>query len=189
MALAAPLDRRAAPRVDFQGRVEVAPRASASRLSASSVNLSEGGICVRLEETLELHARVLLRMFAAGAQKPLECAGQVAWVVQRLDLRAAPPFLYDVGVQFLKPSSRLRQWLVRTGLGRRPAAPRAAGGRLQPAAVRGRWYVPSLEKESSARMAWHLVIRVDGAPCFSCRYPTQREAREAWRQFQRRAGM
>ncbi|MBI3087792.1 MAG: PilZ domain-containing protein [Candidatus Omnitrophica bacterium] len=168
------IEHRRAPRVDVQGRVEIEPRASNSRLApagrstrkpalaASSVNLSEGGICVRLEEMLELHARVTLRMFVERAQKPLQCAGQVTWVVQRLDLRTTPPFLYDVGFRFLNPSGRLRHWVSRTGVGRRPAAGRAASGWLQPATVRGRGYAPSLEKESSARMPWHLVVRRGG---------------------------
>jgi hypothetical protein len=188
MALTTLVEHRKAPRVDFQGRVEIQQRAPKSRLAASSVNLSGGGICVRLEEMLELHARVILRMFAERAQKPLECAGQVTWVIQRLDLRTTPPFLYDVGFRFLNPSGRLRQWVSRAGVGMRPAAARAASSRLQPTTVRGRGYVPSLEKESSSRMPWHLVVRVDGAPCFSRRYATRREARGAWEQFQRRAG-
>lgn len=177
------------PRHEFRGRVELELGSSGrptpqARLETNSLNVSEGGICLRLERTLDLHSRVLLRLFAQPRKPPLECAAQVAWVVQRLDLRDAPPFVYDIGLEFIDPSSRIRQVVL--GL---DAAPKSSGVRLSrrllPSTIRGRSYVPQLQQESESEHRWHLVVTVDGTPCFSRRFASQREAFQAWERFKR----
>jgi hypothetical protein len=102
MALKTIEDRRRAPRLDLQARVEIGLLSRQARLTVRSVNLSEGGLCVRLREALEVRSRVRLRVFPSPSERPLQCAGRVSWVVQRLDLRDAPPFLYDVGLEFVQ---------------------------------------------------------------------------------------
>jgi len=188
-------ERRRAPRVEFQGRVEIDlpdPRGARQagvlnprgRLEASSVNLSERGVCVRLQEILEIRSCVRLRLFAPPHKRPLECAGRVAWVIQRLDLRDAPPYLYDVGVEFLDPPTRVRRFASRVGIALRPSGEKTTRGiLLKPATIKGRLYVPWLERQSSPHPCWHLIVRVEGVPCFSGRYPSQQEAMKAWEQF------
>ena len=180
-------ERRTALRVELPGRVEIAVPHLPTRLEASSLNLSERGICVRLQETLEVRSDVRLRLFVEAARRPVECDGRVAWVVQRLDLRDAPPFLYDVGLEFVKPSPRLRQFAARIGVLLRPSrsAP-TQNGLLQPVTIRQRCYVPRLKQEPAGIDRWHLVVTVDGAPCVSARCASTREAIESWQRFKRR---
>lgn len=193
-------ERRKIARVDFRGRVEIAaltpPSAGRSPLVAASselgpadsINLNEEGMCLRLQRELSIHAHVALRLFAEEHKRPFECTGRVAWVMQRLDLRDAPPFLYDIGVHFINPSSRLRGFASDLGLHMRAAggSTASAKARLEPAMIRQRCYVPQVEQESTSPRRWHLVVTVDGAPCFSQRFASRREADDAWEDFQRR---
>ena len=180
-------DRRHIPRVDTRARVEINLLQPSFRLEANSINLSEGGMCVRIQKSLEISSRVRMRLFPTEAARPLLCAGRVAWVVQRLDLRDIPPFLYDVGLEFVDPSRALRQFAAGAGValkssGRRPSRASA----LQAAVIRGRQYIPKLEKDPSSSTSWHLVVQVEGTPCFSHRYSSQRDAIQSWEQFKRR---
>lgn len=186
MTLPTPHDRRRIPRVGFRTRVEINLLHPPSRLEANSVNLSEGGICVRSQESLEISSRVRMRLFPTEAKRPLMCAGRVAWVVQRLDLRDIPPFLYDVGLEFVDPSPALRQLAAQAGIVLKAADRRALrASALQTAVIHGRHYIPKLEKEASSSAPWHLIVRVEGAPCFSHRYPSQRDAIQSWERFKR----
>ena len=193
-------EQRKVARVEFQAHVEIdldqpssskrkaepRPRqaSAAPRLEANSLNLSEHGVCLRLQETLEIRSRIRMRLFPEQAKKPLECAGQVAWVVQRMDLRDTPPFVYDIGVQFIDPPAGLRQLASRVGIDLKALAPAAKQSTLEAVALNSRRYVPLLEREVTTG-TWHLVVRVDGVPCFSHRYPSQREAADGWEQFKR----
>ena len=161
------------------------PRAS----SINSINCSEAGLCLRLEELLEVRSlvRFELQPGHAGAGKPsrsVECTGRVAWVIQRLDLRTNPPFLYDVGIEFVDPPSFIRQWMANSHQAVNAVKPAAAPRAMDSAAIRGRVYVPRLERESTRPARWHLIVSVDGAPCFSARYASERAALLAWNQFQ-----
>lgn len=187
MTLTTPDDRRRIPRIDVRTRVEIDRVRPLSRLEANSVNLSEGGICVRIRESLEVRSRVRMRLFPEEAKRPLRCAGRVAWVVQRLDLRTIPPFLYDVGLEFVDPSPALRQFAAQAGIALKADGRRVSrASALQTAVIHGRQYIPNLEKEASSSIPWHLVVRAEGAPCFSRRYPSQRDAIQSWEQFKRR---
>ena len=177
-------DRRKIPRLGVQARVQVDLLHPKARLEASSVNVSEQGLCLRLQESLEIRAALKLRLFTKHSVRPLECSGRVAWVVQRLDLRPTPPFVYDIGVEFVDPSPRLRLFASsKAGVAlKRPAAALTAHT-LQPAIVQGREYIPRLDREPAS--TWHLVIRLDGLPCFSRRFPSLRAALKAWEEFKR----
>lgn len=160
-------------------------------IPATSVNLSEGGLCVRLENRLEVRAIVRLQVIPGGgvrrSQRPVECAGRVAWIVQRMDLRATPPFLFDVGIEFVDPPPFLRQFLSQRGGHLEAIKPRAARAKaLEPATIRGRQFLPRLERELSHPTRWHLVVSVDDTPCFSGHYPSERAAVADWARFKRR---
>jgi len=63
---------------------------------------------------------------------------------------------------------------------------RAASRRiLEPFLARGRDFTPRLERASSRPPRWHLVVSVDGVPCFSAHYPSERAAIAAWAKFKR----
>ena len=203
------------------GRVEVPPRLAVDllqpdrRLSADAVNISEAGLCLRLEERLEVRSLVNLQLTPsrAGAARNLShlsrlsrahareahareapsrgarairCEGRVAWVIQRLDLRDEAPYLFDVGIEFADPPAFLRRLMI--GRGSRPVSrlPAAHTVSVASAVIRGREYVPRLERRAGARPSWHLIISVDGVPCLSERYLSERAAKAAWEAFRRR---
>lgn len=189
-------ERRKLSRVGFERRVELVVPKLQGRVQASSLNLSEGGLCLRIQETLDIRSSVTLRLFVQSRKKPLECMARVAWIVQRRDLREAPPFLYDVGVEFIDPPARLRAMVSKVGLTLKTApAPRHLTERIngyrvpmtssQPITVHGRCYVPQVNQGPPPDNRWHLVVTVDGAPCFSQRYASGREAQRSWEQFKR----
>lgn len=190
MAVKASTDeRRQAGRVRLQGRVELAVAHKPTPVAGNTVNLSEGGLCVRVEESLDVKSPVTLKLFAQPRSRPVECAGRVAWVVQRLDLRTAPPFLYDIGVEFVRTSAQLRQVASKLGVAVRARSGRAAKPtRLDPVAARGRMYEPRVLHAASPQGAWHLVVKADGAPCLSRHFTTERGAVEGWEQFKRQVG-
>jgi len=64
-------------------------------------------------------------------------------------------------------------------------AGQSAGKALDAAVIRGRQFMPRLERDARHSSRWHLVVFADGAPCFSNRYPSERAALSAWGQFQR----
>jgi hypothetical protein len=158
-----------------------------------SVNVSGGGLCLRLSEPLEIHSRVRLQLLldrtaGRGERPALQCNGRVAWVMQRLDLRNAPPFLFDVGIEFVSPPAAVRQWLMLES----PKAAQARGAArpriLEPFTVKGHIFVPELSRnqsQSRQEPAWHLVVSVEGVPCFSGHYASDHAALEALAKFHR----
>ncbi len=165
------------------------PRAS---LGPTSVNVSEGGLCLQLQEMLEVRSLVQLQLIPQRSRlvkepRPVHCTGRVAWVVQRLDLRDSPPFLFDTGIEFVDPPPLVRR-LLSVGQGRTLIAPRQGGGRikqLDTSVIRGRHFIPRLERDARQGLSWHLVGSVDGVACFSGRYPSQVSALAAWAHFKR----
>ena len=108
------------------------------------------------------------------------------WIIQRLDLRNTPPFLFDVGIEFMDPPPLLRQLMAqRGGILPRQKGRATQSKRLIVAVIRGREFVPRLERSSTRALRWHLVVSVDGVPCFSEHFPSERAAMAAWERFKR----
>src|SRR3989338_10112202 len=106
-------ERRKLRRVDFQGRVEIDPvepraQTQAPSLPTSSVNLSEGGMCVRVSHELVVRSRVVLRVFANPRKRPVECDGRVAWGGGRPGFPPPPPPPLHLGGGFISPPPNLR---------------------------------------------------------------------------------
>ena len=160
-------------------------------VAASYLNFSEGGLCLRLQEMLEVRSLVRLQLTPEGGRsmrsvRPVECTGRVAWVIQRLDLRGMPPFLFDVGIEFVDPPRDFRHFLVQQGGSLAVPNGRLASEKsLEPSLIHGRRFVPRLERGPVPSRRWHLVVSVDGLPCFSGHYASQREAMTAWASFKR----
>ena len=199
MASSAPSvqERRRFERQDGPQRLAITLVQPHHSVAADSVNVSGGGLCLRLQQELEVRSLVRLQLTPAAA--PLEdrrpgsrsvtCTGRVAWVIQRLDLREGPPFLFDVGIEFVDPPAILRQFMARQGITLSDSKPKAvappAVRRLDPAAIRGREFIPRLERHARQASPWHLVVTVDGIPCFSERFSSERAVVEAWARFKR----
>ena len=80
----------------------------------------------------------------------------------------------------------LRQLIARRGTRLGMAKGRAGKQKaLPPTYIRGRKFISQLEREAIQPARWHLVVSVDGVPCFSGRYPSERAARAAWLRFKR----
>ena len=199
-------ERRRFSRHDAAPRLAINLIRSRQSIAADNVNLSEGGLCLRLQEELEVRSLVQLQLTSAGSVahedrragersavtrrgRSVTCTGRVAWVIQRLDLREAPPFLFDIGIEFVDPPSVLRQFMARQGIAlaapTSKANPAPLAKALDPLLVRGRSFVPHLERSVRPDLRWHLVVAVDGVPCFSERFATERAALDAWAKFKR----
>ena len=183
-------DRRRFSRVEPPPRLAVDVVQSDHRLSVDTVNVSEAGFCLRLRERLEVRSLVNLQVTprdgGTSGARPVRCEGRVAWVIQRLDLRDAPPYLFDVGIEFADPPAFLRRLAARSA--GRPAAALQPPRTVVPASavIHGREYVPRLERSPGPRPGWHLIIAVDGVPCLSERHGSERAAKAAWDAFRRR---
>ena len=182
-------ERRKSLRSEGSQSVAISLLQAARAVPANNVNFSEDGLCLRVRETLEVRSLVRLRL-TPRLQRPLQCTGRVMWVVQRLDLRTNPPFLFDVGIEFVDPPPVLRQFLARQGgrlkLTRAQLQRPAANKTLAPASLRGRQYVPLLSRAPNAAVRrWHLVVNIDDVPCFSEHYASERAAVMAWGRFKR----
>ena len=192
MALSSPslAERRRFTRHALPARFSVQLlQAHRSTAAAEGVNLSEGGLCLRLREMLEVRSLVRLQLTPANGgrgRRPVRCTGRVTWVVQRLDLRGVPPFLFDTGIELVDPPAILRQAAAQAGAG--PALPRRGvrSTKLGAVVVRGREYVPRVEHSAGPPPRWHLVVRAEGVPCVSEHYPSERAALAAWARFRRR---
>ena len=194
-------DRRKFPRHDVPPRFHINLLHAHGAVTADSVNVSEGGLCLRLAEELEVRSLVRMQLTPASSLhesgqlgegvvgrglRPMRCTGRVTWIVQRLDLREGPPFLFDVGIQFVNPPQTLRQFMARQGISLSEMTHRVAQAKtLESAVIRGRQFVPRLERSPDHGRRWHLIVSVDGAPCFSHRFASEREALTAWTRFKR----
>ena len=191
MMKAAVQERRRFPRQEAPPRFEISLLEPERAIAAGSLNVSQGGLCFRLEEMLEVRSLVRLQLTLEGSRsgqsaRSFECTGRVAWVVQRLDLRTMPPFLFDVGIEFVNPPPLLRQLVAPRG--DEPSPQKEAAAQEKPVAawsVRDRHFVPQLERIAQHPLPWHLVVSIDGVPCFSGHYPTERAAVAALTQFKR----
>ena len=206
MALTTPVqERRQSPRSDALPRFGIQLLQPQGLIAVSSVNLSEGGLCVRLDDLhdpLEVRSLVRLQLTPArtGASehrggernsgrylsKRVECTGRVAWVIQRLDLRSSPPFPFDVGIEFVDPPPALRQFLAQRSEVSPPKGRAVREKRLESVVIRGRHFIPRLEREPTHSPHWHLIVSVAGTPCFSGHYPSDQAAMAAWITFKRR---
>ena len=181
-------ERRRSVRSEFPPRFGINLLDPQRSVPADGVNVSERGVCLRLREMLEVRSLVRLQITPpTKAPRPITCTGRVAWVIQRLDLRTDPPFLYDVGIEFVDPPAMLRHLLAQRGA--HLAAPKSHPVQdtpLESAVIRGRHFVPRLERTPHHPQRWHLVVSVDGVPCFSDHVSSERAATAAWAQFKRR---
>lgn len=184
-------ERRRYVRRTAGSRFEIDLLQPRAEVPASGVNVSEGGLCFRLQQALEVRSLVRLRLTPEGvssrarsvrSSQAMECKGRVAWVIQRQDLGDAPPFYYDIGIEFVNPPAALRQFVGASGGG----PERATRANSPPEAeIHGRRYVPRIERDTGHESPWHLIVLVDGTPCFSGRYGTKRAATMAWNKFRR----
>jgi hypothetical protein len=98
------------PRRDFATpvRVRLRPAGGEERVEIA-VNLSPGGLCLRVREPLDEGCPVELGLQVPPSGPAIEGAGRVVWVSRRAASGAAPRF-WEVGIRFdgLAPALRRR---------------------------------------------------------------------------------
>ena len=189
-------ERRKVLRQAFPPRLAIQLLQPPTSVVVDRLNISPGGLCLRLEEALEVRSLIQFQVSpeasatviaSSGVRFPLHCLGRVAWVTQRLDLRGAPPFLFDIGIEFIDPSPMLQRLVARLNPDSVDQPSKTVLEKaLESLLIGGRRFVPRLQRETTRPPRWHLVVSVDGAPCLSAHYPSERAALAAWAQFKRR---
>lgn len=184
-------DNRRDERQKFPSDWHIKVLGSASLKSIDGVNISCRGACLRTGTPMEINTQLQLRMehrqstLKVGKAAAESCLARVAWVQQRLDLRDTPPFVFDIGIEWVNEPARL----IRSLFGDSPAdatgMPAGARRLVKPWSANGREYSATLIEDLSAQVPWHLVIRVDGAPCLSRRFDSERAATNALRAFKK----
>ncbi len=188
-------ERRKFPRNPYPSRLRIRLLHPPAVVVSEGINISEAGLCIRLQEALEIRSLVRFQLIPPSASfgrsvgrrsQSMDCQGRVAWVIQRLDLRTRPPFLFDTGIALVDPSPMIRQLVVQTsGVLLKRQRSGSVSKDLEPVVIRERRYLPHLERDAKAAGPWHLVVIVDGSPCFSGHYSSRQAAMTAWLRFRR----
>ena len=106
-------DKRQAPRSSFDGQALIRTADRATFMPCEPRNMSIGGMCLRLDEEVELQSDVEVQLVSGDSPHTIQCHGRVNWTTARLDVRAQPPIPYDVGIEFVGLSPQLRAELKR----------------------------------------------------------------------------
>ena len=123
----APHEQRRSLRVAFGGQALIRAEGHVAFMPCQPQNVSVGGVCLRLNEDMELRSEVDIQLVAPELSHPIQCHGRVNWTTARLDVRPQPPVPYDIGIEFVGISPALRAELDRMiDRLRQHAAPAAA---------------------------------------------------------------
>ena len=182
-------ERRQSRRLPYQGSVQVEAPVRGGWISGEGRDLSEGGLSVRLTERLDLHTLVRLRLSTGRVRTSVECVGRVAWTTERLDLRAEPPYPYDMGIEFVQVPMFIRRRLSHAYQQlRQSQRPAVRVPILRGATLNGRYYTPSIAYETTPQPAWHLIVRSEDVPCYAQRFASASGAVAGWRAFKLERG-
>jgi len=104
------IDRRRFPRANYQCMVTVRKKGSPHTFRTQTENLGAGGVCVVLDNRLEIFSTVDLIITLENCTPPVKCMGTVVWTVKKRDPKKVKPQLYDIGVEFsnIVPDDRVK---------------------------------------------------------------------------------
>lgn len=105
-------EKRQFPRAPFEGQALIRTERHATFIPCEPRNVSLGGMCLRLNEDVELRSEVDVQLVAASSAQPIECHGRVNWTTARLDVQPHAPVPYDVGIEFVGVSPQIRAALA-----------------------------------------------------------------------------
>ncbi len=80
------MDQRRFPRVHHQCVVSLRQAHARPSIAASTENIGIGGVCVLIDQGLDIFAPVDVELNLEDGQPPIACRGMVAWVVRRREL-------------------------------------------------------------------------------------------------------
>ena len=106
-------EKRQYLRAPFDGQTLIRTERHVGFVPCEPRDVSMGGICLRLEEDVDLRSEVDVQLVGAPLPQPIQCHGRVNWTTARLDVRSQPPIPYDVGIEFIGLSPQLRAALQR----------------------------------------------------------------------------
>ena len=102
------MDQRRFPRIRYQCVVSLRQVTSRPSMAVATENVGVGGVCVMLDQGLDIFAPVDLELAIEDGLPPVTCRGMIAWVVRRRELNR--PAVFDTGIEFvgLAPEDRSR---------------------------------------------------------------------------------
>ena len=100
------MDQRQFPRVKCRCVVRLKQGASVPVISTVTENVGLGGVCVLMDQGLDIFLPVDLEITLSEGQPPLKVQGTVVWVVRRGEIKRGPAF--DTGIEFTELSAQDR---------------------------------------------------------------------------------
>ena len=102
------MNQRRFPRAKYKCTVILQPSGEASSISTATENIGLGGVCVLLQQEVDIFSLVDLEISLDDGKPSLRISGTIVWVVKRGDLRRRGSF--DTGIEFseLRPEDRSR---------------------------------------------------------------------------------
>ena len=95
------IDKRKFPRAAYSARVSLHKGRRSESIQTQTENIGAGGIAVVLAKPLEIFSEIDLDLTMEEGQPPLQCVGQIVWVVRRSYSDRTKPPEYDTGIEFL----------------------------------------------------------------------------------------
>lgn len=93
------MDQRRFPRIRHQCVVSLRQNPTRAMIATSTENVGMGGICVLMDQGLDIFAPVDVELSLGDGHPPIVCKGMVAWVVRRRELNR--PVMFDTGIEFV----------------------------------------------------------------------------------------
>ena len=102
------MDQRRFPRLRHACVVSLRQATGRPSIATTTENIGLGGVCVLLEQGLDIFAPVDVEVTLNDGRPPLACRGTIAWVVRRREWQQ--PVIFDTGIEFvgLAPEARTR---------------------------------------------------------------------------------
>ena len=102
------MDQRRFPRIRHACVVSLRQATGRPSIATTTENIGMGGVCVLLEQGLDIFAPVDVEVTLNDGRPALACRGMVAWVVRRREWQQ--PVVFDTGIEFvgLDPEDRTR---------------------------------------------------------------------------------
>ena len=96
------INRRKFPRAHYRCFISIRSREKPKKFSSYTENIGAGGICVILEEDMDLFQGVNLEIdLKNGIPSDVKCSGTVVWVVKKHDIKHGSVTQYDIGIEFV----------------------------------------------------------------------------------------
>ena len=102
------MDQRRFPRAKYRCVVRLHQEGKTSTISSVTENVGLGGVCILLEQGLDVFSPVELELDLDDGRPPLKLQGTIVWAIRRRELKKGSTF--DTGVEFaqMTPEDKAR---------------------------------------------------------------------------------